>query len=283
MTQDYLNSGLSTINISATASKASGNVGLNGKPAVVPLSELDADPGDLIAGSTNRYANIIHINGTALDGSSFLKTGDIPLTQTVNGALINNTSTNVPQLPANFAFPLRGSVVSRELKKGNTVEVQYRADELGTDGQVAVAGKWAAIPGDNAKLTVSDTSITTYQTTLSGLGLTDGKTYTVHFRTIDGYGFAREAAKSTTLTVGQAPGYQIRYVLGNGANVPGTSPKFVSATGNALTIKVSDLMSTAPAGYTLKKVLKDGAAVTTTTLTLNPQVNSVISLVFSVP
>ncbi|MCG4285668.1 hypothetical protein K9853_13305, partial [Lacticaseibacillus paracasei] len=76
-----------------------------------PLSELDADPGDLIAGSTNRYANIIHINGTALDGSSFLKTGDIPLTQTVNGALINNTSTNVPQLPANFAFPLRGSVV----------------------------------------------------------------------------------------------------------------------------------------------------------------------------
>ncbi|MCT3326421.1 hypothetical protein EFP50_14460, partial [Lacticaseibacillus paracasei] len=68
MTQDYLNSGLSTINISATASKASGNVGLNGKPAVVPLSELDADPGDLIAGSTNRYANIIHINGTALDG-----------------------------------------------------------------------------------------------------------------------------------------------------------------------------------------------------------------------
>ena len=281
VTQDYLNSGLSTINISATASKASGNVGLNGKPAVVPLSELDADPGDLIAGSTNRYANIIHINGTALDGSSFLKTGDIPLTQTVNGALINNTSTNVPQLPANFAFPLRGSVVSRELKKGNTVEVQYRADELGTDGQVAVAGKWAAIPGDNAKLTVSDTSITTYQTTLSGLGLTDGKTYTVHFRTIDGYGFAREAAKSTTLTVGQAPGYQIRYVLGNGANVPGTSPKFVSATGNALTIKVSDLLSTAPAGYTLTKVLKDGAAVTTTTLTLNPQVNSVISLVFS--
>ncbi|EPC95322.1 hypothetical protein Lpp124_02953, partial [Lacticaseibacillus paracasei subsp. paracasei CNCM I-4649] len=60
----------------------------------------------------------------------------------------------------------------------------------------------------------------------------------------------------------------------------GTSPKFVSATGNALTIKVSDLMSTAPAGYTLTKVLKDGAAVTTTTLTLNPQVNSVISLVF---
>ncbi|MDT8951542.1 hypothetical protein [Lacticaseibacillus paracasei] len=280
VTQDYLNSGLSTINISATASKASGNVGLNGKPAVVPLSELDADPGDLIAGSTNRYANIIHINGTALDGSSFLKTGDIPLTQTVNGALINNTSTNVPQLPANFAFPLRGSVVSRELKKGNTVEVQYRADELGTDGQVAVAGKWAAIPGDNAKLTVSDTSITTYQTTLSGLGLTDGKTYTVHFRTIDGYGFAREAAKSTTLTVGQAPGYQIRYVLGNGANVPGTSPKFVSATGSALTVKVSDLLSTAPAGYTLTKVLKDGAAVTTTTLTLNPQVNSVISLVF---
>ncbi len=279
VTDSYVKNGLKTITISTNASKASGNLGPNGKPAVTPISNLDADPGDLKAGTTNVYDNVIHINGTAIDGSAFLKTGDVPIEQTVNGAKLLNQAPNGANVSASSTFNLSGRTRSNELKKGNTVTLQYKVDEIDNDGKVINAGKWTAFPDKSGTVNVNNNDWSNFKLPMGSLNLQNGHKYRISYQATDAYGFKTNANVPTTMTVGLKSGYSFAYQSNTGTVIAPT--KFVASTDASDQVDL-DANKTAINGYVLTSILVNGIphGLTEGTVTVTPATTPVITYIY---
>ncbi len=279
VTPSYVDNGLKTIAISTNASKASGNLGPNGKPAVTPISNLDADPGDLKAGTTNVYDNVIHINGTAIDGSAFLRTGDVPIEQTVNGAKILNQAPNGANVSASSTFNLSGRTRSNELKKGKTVTLQYKVDEIDNDGKVINAGKWTAFPDKSGTVNVNNDDWSNFKLPMGSLNLQNGHKYRISYQATDAYGFKTNANVPTTMTVGLKSGYSFAYQSNTGTVIAPT--KFVASTDASDQVDL-DANKTAINGYVLTSILVNGIphGLTGGTVTVTPATTPVITYIY---
>ncbi len=278
VTQDFVSNGLKTITLSTNASKASGNVGSDGQPSVVNLKNLDVDPGDLKTGTANVYDDVIHINGTGLDGSYLRQTLDLPIQQTVNGVKILNQASNGASVSASSTFSLSGRTRSNELKRGNTAKLQYKVDEIDNDGKVIKAGKWTDFPDKSGTINISS-NWSNFKLPMGSLNLQNGHKYRISYQAIDAYGFKTNSNASTTMTVGLKSGYSFAYKTSAGVTVLPT--RFVTSTNtnNQIDLNANKVLID---GYVLKNVLVNGISQGTVdgTVTINPAIMPVITYVY---